>query len=78
MIEMMTVAPAKVLGINKGTLGVGCDADITIIDPNYSWTVDVNQFYSKSQNCPYHGWKLNGRAVYTLVSGEIRFSLDPR
>ncbi len=78
MIEMMTVAPAKILGIDKGTLGVGCDADITLIDPNRSWTVDVKQFYSKSQNCPYQGWKLTGRATHTIAAGELRFALDGR
>ncbi|MCK4628843.1 MAG: amidohydrolase family protein, partial [Sedimentisphaerales bacterium] len=75
MIEMMTINPARILGINRGTLSIGTSADITIIDPNRHWTVHVDKFQSKSRNCPYDGWKLPARAVYTIVGGEIRFQL---
>ncbi len=75
MIEMMTINPANILGIDKGKLSPGDDADITIIDPEMNWTVDVEQFVSKSRNCPYHGWKLKGRAIHTIVAGEVLFQL---
>jgi len=75
LIEMMTAAPARILGLNKGSLAEGADADITIINPRLAWTVDLNQFRSKSRNCPYAGWKLTGRAVTTIVGGQVKWSL---
>jgi len=73
LIEMMTVAPASVLRINKGTLSVGEDADITLIDRNTPRTVDVATFRSKSRNCPYHGWTLTGWAMTTIVGGAVKY-----
>lgn len=75
LIEMMTANPARILGIDKGTLSVGADADVTIIDPRQEWVVDVNTFRSKSRNCPYHQWKLTGRATHTIVAGTIQYPL---
>jgi dihydroorotase len=74
-IEKMTLNPAKVLGINKGTLKPGADADITIIDPNCTWKVDPRQFRSKSKNTPFAGWELHGRADTVMVGGKIRYRL---
>ncbi len=74
LIRMLTVGPARVIGIDKGTLGVGKQADVTIIDPNAEYKVDVNTFVSKSRNCPYHGWTLKGVVETTIVGGEIRYS----
>jgi dihydroorotase len=73
LIRLMTEKPAKIIGVDKGTLGVGKQADVTIIDPNAEYTIDVNTFYSKSRNCPYHGWKVKGKVEKTIVGGEIRF-----
>jgi dihydroorotase len=72
-IEKMTINPARVLGIDRGTLSSGAVADITIIDPNENWTVDPTQFRSKSTNSPFVGWELTGRAVGTIVDGKVRF-----
>jgi dihydroorotase len=72
LIEKMTVNPANVLGIDRGTLKPGRPADVTVIDPAAEWTVDVNQFRTKSRNSPFHGWKVKGRAVATIVSGEVK------
>jgi dihydroorotase len=74
LIRLMTAGPAKVIGIDKGTLTRGRQGDVTIIDPDAEYTVDVNKFRSKSKNCPYHGWKLRGKVIKTIVGGEIRFS----
>lgn len=72
LIELMTIGPARVLGINKGTLTVGSDADITVIDSDNKWRVRLADFRSKSRNCPYDGWELAARAAYTIVGGRIK------
>jgi len=73
LIELMTAGPAKVIGVDKGTLSKGRQGDVTIIDPNAEYEIDVNKFRSKSRNCPYHSWKIKGRVEKTIVGGEIRF-----
>jgi dihydroorotase len=73
LIKLMTTNPAKIIGIDKGTLSKGRQADITIIDPNAEYKIDVNTFRSKSKNCPYHSWTVKGRVEKTIVQGEIRF-----
>ena len=73
LIRLMTEKPAKIIGVDKGTLGRGKQADVTIIDPNAEYEIDVKKFRSKSRNCPYHGWKVKGRVEKTIVGGEIRF-----
>ncbi|HDZ19835.1 hypothetical protein LCGC14_0321260 [marine sediment metagenome] len=75
LIARMTVGPAGVLDRPLATLAVGADADVTIIDLNKTWTVDVHHFASKSRNCPYDGWLLTGQAVATLVAGRVVFEL---
>jgi len=71
LVATMTVHPAKILGIPKGTLSPGSDADITIIDVSMKTCIDVRKFYSKSRNSPFHGWELDGGAVYTIVKGTV-------
>jgi len=73
LIRLMTANPARIIGIDKGTLSRGKQGDVTIIDPDAEWTVDVKKFISKSRNCPYHGWKLKGKVEKTIVGGEVRF-----
>lgn len=75
LVEAMSTLPAKILGINRGTLRPGSSADITLIDPSLSWRVDVNTFASKSVNSPFHGWTLQGRAVATIVAGRVKYRL---
>ncbi|MCU0916383.1 MAG: dihydroorotase [Planctomycetes bacterium] len=75
LIRLMTVNPACIIGIDKGTLTPGKQGDVTIIDPNTEWQIDVNKFLSKSRNCPYHGWKIKGKVEKTIVGGEVRFEL---
>jgi dihydroorotase len=73
LIEKQTVNPARVLGIERGTLRTGAIADVTIIDPSTEWMIDPNQFRSKSRNCPFAGWKVRGRAHATIVGGVVRY-----
>jgi dihydroorotase len=70
-VAKMTVNPAHVLGLRKGTLSEGADADITIIDMEEEQTVDVSKFESKGRNSPFAGWKLKGWPVITIVGGRI-------
>jgi dihydroorotase len=70
LIEMYTVEPARLLKLGAGTLSIGAEADITLIDPKMQWTVDVAKFQSGSRNSPFDGWKLKGRAVRTIVGGK--------
>jgi dihydroorotase len=71
LVAKMSTNPARILSIAGGTLKVGTTADITLIDFNREWNVDVNSFASKSRNCPFQGWNLKGRAVMTIVGGQI-------
>jgi dihydroorotase len=73
LIKLMTEKPAGIIGIDKGTLGKGRQADITIIDPEKEYTIDTNTFRSKSRNCPYHGWKVKSKVEKTIVGGEVRY-----
>lgn len=75
LVELMSVNPAKVLGVKGGTLAPGVPADITIIDPKKPFTCSVDQLHSKSRNSPFLDWAFEGRAVMTMVDGEVRFSL---
>jgi dihydroorotase len=72
-IAKLTINPARILGIAKGTLAVGADADVTIIDPDARWTVDPAKFRSKSKNTPFAGWQLRGRAETVIVGGRVKF-----
>lgn len=74
LIRLLTARPAGVIGIDKGTLSKGRQGDVTIIDADAEYEIDVSKFRSKSRNCPYHGWKVKGKVVNTVVGGEIRFS----
>jgi len=73
LIEKLTTNPARVLGIERGTLRPGAVADVTIIDPSVEWTIDPSKFRSKSRNCPFGGWKVRGRPQIVIVSGAVRF-----
>jgi dihydroorotase len=72
LIEKLTLRPAHVLGIDRGTLRPGSDADVTLIDPAIEWTIDVTKFASKSRNSPFGGSKVRGQARGVLVSGEMK------
>jgi dihydroorotase len=75
LVEAMSTLPARILGLNRGTLRPGAAADVTLIDPNLSWRVDVREFRSKSVNSPFDGWTLQGRAVATIVGGRVKYRL---
>ncbi len=71
-VAAMTINPARILRLPKGALTPGADADLTLIDPKVSWTIDAKQFRSKSRNCPFDGWPVTGRAHTVIVAGELK------
>jgi dihydroorotase len=77
MIEAFTIAPARLLNLNKGTLSVGADGDVTIIDPDLEWTCKKADSASKSRNTPFDGWNLRGRAIATIVGGKQIWDEQP-
>ena len=75
LVELLAVNPASILGLPAGKLATGAQADVTIIDPEREFLYTEDQVVSKSRNTPFLGWRLKGRAVLTMVDGEIRHSL---
>lgn len=82
LVELLTINPARLCGLDAmglGSLAVGGPADVTIIDPEAPWTVVASRLAGLSKNTPFDGWELKGRAVATIVAGEIRWSmLEPQ
>ena len=74
MVELMSVNPARILGVEGGTLSAGAVADVTVINPDITFTYTQEQVVSKSKNSPFFGEKLQGRAVYTIMGGRITHS----
>jgi len=76
LVEKMSVNPAKILGIEKGCIGEGFVADVVIVDPDAEYVIDKGKFLSKGKNTPFHGKKVKGRVLYTIVSGDIKYELS--
>ncbi len=73
-ITAVTHNPAKLLGINRGSLMVGCPADMTLIDLNEDWLFNRHTLISAGDNTPFHKWPLTGRVKTTLFQGQVTFS----
>jgi dihydroorotase len=69
LIAKLTVAPARLLRLAKGTLSPGANADVTVFDPDREWVFTRETTASKSFNSPFYGWPLKGKAVATIVGG---------
>ena len=76
IIAMLTVNPARLLGLDRGTLSSGAIADVTIIDPEHAWVYDRNASFSLSRNTPFHGMSLRGRALRTIVAGRTVWDIE--
>ncbi|MBS0153031.1 MAG: dihydroorotase [Nitrospira sp.] len=76
-VQKLTAAPAAAFGLKKGTLAVGADADVVIVDQDEPWVVDPARFRSKSRNTPFAGWKVKGRVQTTIVGGRVVFEANP-
>jgi dihydroorotase len=75
-VELFTTGPARLLGLGRGRLSAGAPADVTIFDPERSWTYDVNKSYSKSRNTPFDGRTFRGGPVATIVNGRFVWRAD--
>jgi dihydroorotase len=73
LVARMTVGPARILGLECG-VRVGLPADLTLIDPRETFTVEAARFESKSRNTPFDGMQLKGRAVMTMVGGKVVYN----
>jgi dihydroorotase len=71
LVATMSTNPARILSVPGGTLAPGSPADIALLDLDRKWTVNAGTFASKSRNCPFHGWTLQGKAVMTIVGGKV-------
>jgi dihydroorotase len=73
LISALTIRPAQVLGIDRGSLAVGSAADLAVLDPEADWTVEPQAFASKGANSPFLGWRLKGQVTDLLVAGSVVF-----
>ena len=71
LLSRMTARPARIIGVEKGSLSVGADADVTIFDPNEEWVIDPERFASKGRNTPFGGFRVRGRVKYTIADGRV-------
>ncbi|HOX54907.1 MAG: dihydroorotase [Candidatus Omnitrophica bacterium] len=74
LVEKMSLNPARILKIDKGTLGAGKDADITIISPDTEFIIKREEIVSKSKNSPFIGKKFTSKVDYTILSGKIVYT----
>jgi dihydroorotase len=78
LVALLSSSPAHVLGLPGGSLAAGDVADVTVIDPEYAWTVDAVALQSRSKNTPFGGRAARGRAMLTIVGGNIVFAEEKR
>lgn len=71
VLALMSASPAALLGLDKGTLAVGRDADLVLFDPDQEWVIDKERFASKGRNTPFHGRAVRGKVKYTISRGNI-------
>lgn len=74
VVAKLTIYPAKIFKMDRGTLSENAAGDVTIIDPDETWTVDPGKFLSRSRNTPFAGWKMKGRVLKTIVGGQVVWS----
>ena len=71
VVRCLSSAPAQILGLPTGQLAVGAVADITLVDPDADWQVEADKLQSRGKNTPFNGWHMTGRAVHTLIGGQL-------
>ncbi|MDX8402482.1 MAG: amidohydrolase family protein, partial [Mariprofundaceae bacterium] len=73
LLAKMTVNPARLLGLEAGTLAAGAPADVCIFDPEARWVLDRAKLFSKGRNTPWHGQEMTGRVTHTFMGGRLVF-----
>jgi dihydroorotase len=76
LVAAMSVNPARILGVEGGSLALGAVADVTVIDPQRVWKVEAARMQSKSRNTPFEGMEMRGRAIVTIVGGRVVWRAD--
>lgn len=76
LVEKMSLNPAKILGIDSGTIQEGHPADVIVVDPNAEYTIDKNKFVSKGKNTPFHGRRVKGKILYTICDSTIVYEAE--
>ncbi|MFV2058386.1 MAG: dihydroorotase [Thiohalomonadales bacterium] len=75
-LSRVTINPAKILGIEAGTLSIGMPADVCIFDPTKYWQLSQESMFSHGKNTPFMGWDLKGQVTHTFVDGRLVFQQD--
>ena len=73
LIDLMSLAPSKILKLGRGTMNVGEDADLAAFDLDNEFVFDKEKMLSKSRNTPYDGWKLYGETILTMMGGKVTY-----
>lgn len=76
LIDRLTQQPARLLGLELGSLSVGAVADLCLFDPDEEWELQPNQMLSRGRNTPFAGWQFKGRTTMTVLNGEIVFERE--
>lgn len=76
LVQLMSTTPAAILGLNKGVLQPGYDADVVLVQLDEPYTVNKEKLHSKSRNCPYDGTELYGEVLLTVKGGEITYQAE--
>ncbi len=71
LVRLLSTNPARILGLPLGSLKPGSPADVTLLDPDAEWEIDPRNFFSKSRNTPFSGWKVKGKAITVIVEGRV-------
>jgi dihydroorotase len=74
VLALLTYKASDVLGLNKGVIAKGADADLALVDLDYEWVIDKDKFHSKSNNTPFHGRKVKGKNLMTVLAGRVVYN----
>lgn len=76
LVELFTINAARIINKRLGTLRAGAEGDVTLFHTDSEWVYDVHKTRSKSRNCPFHGMKLQGQVMATVVAGKVVYQSD--